>query len=122
MNRIVYHLTNDSEHQWATGCASCAYGIVSAPELTGACSLYMERIVLMTAGDIEFCECRAGKAHHAALLNRRQKLIEEARKDPRMAEQAARLSHVEIDLARHLLGAGRGVPSIRFESEQVATP
>lgn len=122
MNRVIYHLTTDSEHQWGTGCPSCAYGIVSAPELTGACSLYLERIVLMTAGDIQFCECQAGTRYHAALLNRRQILIEEARKDPRMAEQAARLSHVEIDIARHLLGNGRGVPTVRWESEQVPTP
>lgn len=105
----------DTSRHWGRGCARCKFGIVSAPQLTGACSLYLERVVLMTAGDIEFCECRAGKAHHAALLNRKQSLIEEARKDPRMAEQAARLSHPELDIAKHLLGAGRGVPSMRWE-------
>lgn len=103
--------------EWSHGCEHCSHGIVIAPEPSGACEFYLERIVQMRAGDIVFCECRAGLAYHAALRNRQQERIEEARKDPRMAEQAQRLTHPDIEIAAWRLRgkADAGIPSMHFE-------
>lgn len=107
--------------EWAAGCPNCTHGIVSAPELTGACSLHLERIVQHMAGDITYCTCQAGTRYRVYLLNRRQKLIEEARRDPRMAAQAARLSHPDLDIAAAHVGSSyRGLPSMRFEPQEAA--
>lgn len=105
--------------EWAHGCEHCQGGIILAPQPTRMVELHMERLVQAIADDITFCTCQAGTRYRVYLLNRRQILIEEARKDPRMAEQAARLSHPELDIARHYIyGAGRGVPSMHFEETQ----
>lgn len=90
----------DNGPEWAAGCPSCTYGIASAPELTGAVELHMERLVQHIAGDITYCTCQAGTRYKVYLLNRRQKLIEEARKDARMADAAKRLSHPDIQIAQ----------------------
>lgn len=84
----------------ARGCPSCNCGIVLAPELTGAAPLYLERLVQAIDGDITFCTCQAGKAYRVSLLNRRQKLIEEARQDTRMVESAREKTHPDIENAR----------------------
>lgn len=94
----IEHITSRGPG-WGYGCDKCKYGIVSAPELTGACEFYLERIVQVIANDIEFCTCRAGLAYKAAILNRKQQRIEEARRDPRMAAQANRLTHPDIEIA-----------------------
>lgn len=99
MNKLAAYLPVESKAHWANGCDQCKYGIVSAPELTGACEFYLERIVQHSAGDIEFCTCRADLAYKAAILNRKQQRIEEARRDPRMSAQAHRLTHPDIEIA-----------------------
>lgn len=85
---------------WSRGCPSCTCGIVLAPEITGAAPLYLERLVQAIDGDITFCTCEAGKAYRVSLLNRRQKLIEEARQDTRMVESAREKTHPDIENAR----------------------
>lgn len=112
---------------WARGCGNCNCGIVSAPDLTGACEFYLERMVqaIETKGAI-FCTCRAGQAYRANLLNRRQERIEEARKDPRMQEQARRQTHPEIEIAMVKVATLRAeiapVPTIRWTGEEPLAP
>lgn len=108
---------------WARGCENCECGITNAPDLTGACSFYLERIVqaLETKGAI-FCGCRAGLAARSNLLNKRQALIEEARKDPRMLVQAMAQTHPDIEHAKRKVDEARAmnVPTIHFEKEVMA--
>lgn len=118
--------------EWARGCDACTCGIVLAPELTGAAPLYLERLVQAIDGDITFCTCEAGKAYRVSLLNRRQKLIEEARQDSRMVESARGKTHPDIENARlamsvvlatrtptiHAAQAQR-VPTVHVEGEKV---
>lgn len=122
MNKLAPHLPHISPNHWAAGCDKCKYGIVSAPELTGACELYMERLVQAIAQEITFCECEAGKRARQFLLNRRQKLIEEARRDPRMAAQAMRLSHPDIEISTHNIAHSYAmrVPTIHLDTEPAA--
>lgn len=90
----------DNGPEWAAGCGKCNLGIVSAPPLTRACDLWLERLCQAIAGDVHFCDCEAGIRFRVSLLNRRQALIEEARKDGRMQEQARRLTHPDIEIAQ----------------------
>ncbi len=112
---------SDNGPEWAAGCDSCKYGIVLAPELTGACELYLERLVQAIAGDVTFCACQAGVRARANLLNRRQRLIGEARKDPRMSEQAQRLSHPDIDISAHAVRKTQAtnVPTVHADGQPV---
>lgn len=96
MKHISDYLPSDSVQHWAYGCSNCRCGIVAAGDLTGIAELHLERLVQALAKEIEFCDCLAGRCYRAYLLNRRQKLIEEARKDKRMHAEAARLTHPEI--------------------------
>lgn len=108
--------------EWADGCDNCTCGVVSAPELTGAAPLYLERMVQHLDKSITFCDCRAGRAYYASLGNRYRKLVEEARKDKRMAEWAARTSHPDIDSARQAVHAAYEAvkpPTVHFEEERV---
>lgn len=91
---------SDNGPAWARGCPKCEFGLISAPELTGACELHMERLCQAINKQLTFCDCQAGTRYRVFLLNRRQKLLEEARQDPRMQEQARRLSHPDIDVAQ----------------------
>lgn len=102
--------------EWAHGCPNCKMGITNAMPLTGAINLVMERIIQMDDGLIEFCECRAGKAYHAYLFNKKQELIEEARRNPLMTEQAQRRSHVDLDNARHAIYHMQPAPTIHGET------
>ncbi len=112
----------------AHGCASCSYGIVAAPEITGACEFYLERLAQALNGDITFCDCRAGTNYHANLLKRHRKFVEEARRDPRMVEQAKRGTHPDIEQAQVLMLERFGkmhhdkVPTIRFVEEPPRKP
>lgn len=118
MNKLAAHLPQVSSNHWAAGCALCNYGIVSAPELTGAVELHMERLVQHIAGDITYCTCQAGTRYKVYLMNRRQKLIEEARKDARMEAQAKRLTHPDIEIAMHNIGNSyRGMPTMHMAGE-----
>lgn len=101
--KLSAYLPTASDNHWASGCEHCHYGYVSAPELTGACSLHLERLVQAINKQLTFCECRAGQYGRKFLLDLRQKLIEEARKDPRMQEQARRLTHPDIEIAQSLV-------------------
>lgn len=110
---------SDNGPSWARGCPNCQHGIVSAPELTGACSLHLERLVQAVGKQLVFCECKAGQAYRVTLLNLRQGLIEEARKDPRMQEQAHRLTHPDIEVARAAVEAAyvmAPAPTIHYEA------
>lgn len=106
---------------WARGCKECKYGIVLAPEITGACELYLERLVQALDKQITFCECQAGTRYRDYLLSRRQFLLAEARNDYRMSAFAAKSTHPDIESARYAIlesyGAAKA-PSIRYvESE-----
>lgn len=48
------------EQAWANGCPSCTFGVTKVGTLTGAVSLYEERMVQAMRGEAEFCTCRAG--------------------------------------------------------------
>lgn len=107
---------------WASGCPSCHYGIVSAPDLTGAVSIYLERVVQMISKQIVFCECQAGTRQHSNLKNQRMKLIEEARRDPRMQDYAKRLTHPDIEGAERLITSSylmKPAPTMHLDKEPV---
>lgn len=97
---------------WAYGCGLCNNGIVLAPALTGAVVLHQERLVQSIKGQIIFCECDAGERYRAGLAQRRWKLVEAARRDPKLADYAARLTHPDIEHAEAALE--------RFYAEQPA--
>lgn len=100
MNRVADYLPKESVQHWAVGCDKCAYGLCIAPTLTGACALHLERLVQAIEGRIAFCECKAGEQCRVFLLNLRQRLIEESRRDKRWTEYALRASHPEIEWAQ----------------------
>lgn len=52
---------------WACGCGKCKFGIVASVPLTGAASLYLERLVQAQDGDLTFCACRAGHMQRQSL-------------------------------------------------------
>lgn len=124
MRNVKVSFPKSNENDWARGCDKCKFGIVSAPELTGAASLYLERMVQAIDGDLHFCDCRAGTRYRASLLNRRQMLIEEARRDPRMVEYAKDRTHPDIEATRLAMMEGYGkmhrVPTMHFEAQQEA--
>lgn len=91
------------DNSWAEGCGSCNYGILSAPALTGAIEFYLERIAQWREGEIEFCTCRAGQCYEVSLKNREQKLFEDARRDPQMANYSSRGTHPDLESARFLI-------------------
>jgi len=103
------------ENAWAMGCEQCSYGFSYAPPLTNKLEVYMQRMVQMIDEELEFCTCKAGTRYRAHLLNVRQRFLEEARKDHRMAEYAKRQSHPEIERARRLLRDATPEPTIHYE-------
>jgi hypothetical protein len=116
---------NIESNPWAAGCPQCTYGIVSAPELTRACELYLERLVQAIDGDITFCTCQAGQVYRVYLLNRRQALIEEARRLPLMADFVKHKSHPDIEQAQRAITASYGMykaPPIRFVDTEAPVP
>lgn len=120
--KLSAYLPQASDNQWASGCPNCHFGVVSAPERTGAVSLYLERVVQMIGKQIVFCDCQAGTRLHANLKNQRQKLIEEARKDPRMQDYAKRLTHPDIEGAERLVTESylmRPAPTMHMDKEPV---
>lgn len=116
-------LPKSNENEWAAGCPQCSYGLVSPPERSGACELYLERLVQAIDGDLHFCDCRAGTRYRANLLNRFEFLKREAKKDARMASFAERGSHPDIEAARRAMQSGYTyvkAPPIRFV--ELSTP
>lgn len=106
----------DSGPSWARGCSSCKYGIVSAPEVTGACELYLERLVQAIDGDIEFCTCQAGIRNRSFLANRFLFLKDEVKKRANLSAFIGRNTHPDIETARMAIQARQGTeaPPIRF--------
>lgn len=113
-----------TDNSWANGCSKCAYGIVEAPELTGACELYLERLAQAINGDIIFCECVAGKNYRAFLLNRHKFLLSEARSKPNLAWFAERKTHPDIESALRVMSESYvKAPPIRWDgAESIAPP
>jgi hypothetical protein len=99
MNPVSDYLPTDNAEHWAVGCDKCKFGIAIAPELTRSCPLHLERLAQFIKSEIVFCDCQAGSRYKVYLLNLKQRLIEEARKDPRMIVWAAKSSHPEIEWA-----------------------
>jgi hypothetical protein len=118
MKRVKDVYPESHENDWARGCASCKFGIVSAPELTGAATLYLERMVQAIDGDIEFCKCRAGTSYRSSLLNRYEAMKDAAKRDGRMADAARRGTHPDIEATRAGMAATFGkmarVPTMRY--------
>lgn len=126
MNGLGAYLPKESTQHWANGCEKCNRGIVSAPELTGACETYLERLVQAVDGDITFCECKAGIRYRVFLLNRYRFLVEEAKRDERMKVFAAKKSHPDIEAARNSIAQSYGMlkaPPIHWvNADGVETP
>ena len=59
---------------WAKGCGKCSFGIVYAPPLRDIphLSLFDQRLIQFRAGDIEFCDCAAGKGYATMLAAKDQ--------------------------------------------------
>lgn len=105
----------DNGPAWARGCPSCTCGIVAAPELTGAAAVYLERLVQAIDGDITFCTCHAGKSYRVSLLNRRQRIIEQERRDSQ--RKSAIFVGSQIDVARAAIHAAQAerTPTMHLE-------
>jgi hypothetical protein len=107
--------------EWAKGCERCEYGITNAPDLTGAVSVSMERMVqaIESNGRI-FCTCRAGVAARSNLKNRKQRLIEEAKTMP-LAREHGYNSAPDIEIAKQLIDKARAksVPTMHYEGARV---
>lgn len=117
MKRVKAQYPASNDNDWARGCPDCKFGIVSAPELTGACELYLERLIQALDKQVEFCKCKAGTRQRSYLLNRRQMLIEEARTHPLMQQYAQQLTHPDIEIARHAIMHSyemAKVPTVRY--------
>lgn len=114
----------ESVPAWARGCEKCKCGIVEAPELTGAVSLYLERLVQAIDGDLHFCTCQAGVRYRVSLLNRFEALKDEAKRDKRMTDAAQRRTHPDVEAARHVIHEScsrtASVPTIHYESESAS--
>lgn len=112
---------NDTE--WANGCKKCKYGIVSAPALTGATELYLERLAQFINGDIQFCDCQAGSRYRVYLMNRNQFLVEEARQKTNLSFYAAKGSHPDIEQALNAVqGEYFKAPPIHWEDDDKPVP
>lgn len=125
MQVLGVYLPVDSTQRWASGCEKCKIGIVCAPELTGACELYLERLVQAIDGDITFCDCQAGARYRVYLLNRFQFLKEEARKDGRMTVFVENKSHPDIEAARRAMNSSYEMlkpPPIRWVDKDIVPP
>ena len=109
----------DFAPDWAKGCARCRNGIVLAPELTGAASLYLERLVQAIDGDITFCTCQAGQRYRVSLNNRRLEINRQAKQDA-LGATAIAVGN-QIDVARHAIHAAQAqrVPTVHVEGEKV---
>ena len=107
----------ESVPAWANGCEACKCGIISAPELTGAASFYLERLVQAVDGDIVFCTCQAGQRYRTSLSTRFKQLIAEAKADKSATKYAAAKTHVDIESARYAMSKIRGarVPTMHYE-------
>lgn len=105
----------DNGPTWARGCPACTCGIVSAPELTGASSLYLERLVQAIDGDITFCVCQAGQSYRVSLLNRRQEIIEQARRDAKATAIVGTSNPIDIARAAIQTAQAQRVPTMRLE-------
>ena len=116
---------------WAKGCTSCQFGIVAAPDLTHAASLYMERLVQAIDGDIVFCTCQAGQRYRVSLLNRNRVITQQDKIDERIIthkvagseqtltpENTLRIDS-PIAIARQAINAARtlNVPTIHMTGE-----
>ncbi len=106
----------DNGPSWARGCPNCSHGIAAAPELTGACELYLERLVQACDGDITFCTCQAGIRYRVFLRNRFLFLTDEVKKKPSLSAFIGRNTHPDIESARIAIQANQGAktPPIRF--------
>lgn len=102
---------------WANGCDQCKAGIVSSPALTGACELYLERLVQAIDGDIHFCDCKAGIRYRVFLKNRLLFLRAEAKQHKQMGGYAERGSHPDIENARKAIQSSAAyvkAPTVRW--------
>lgn len=125
MKRISEHLPVNTGNHWGRGCKECKYGLVNAPELTGACEVYLERLVQAIDGDLQFCTCQAGTRYRVFLANRFLFLKAEAKRDSRMASFVALNSHPDIESARRAMGSSYGMakmPTIRWTGEEPLAP
>lgn len=125
MKRISEHLPVTTGSHWGRGCKECKCGLVGAPELTGACEVYLERLVQAIDGDLEFCACQAGTRYRAFLANRFLFLKGEAKRDRRMAQFVAQNSHPDIESARRAMDGSYGMlkmPTIRWAGEEPLAP
>lgn len=106
---------NGPDH--AAGCPLCKFGIVSAPELSGAVPLYLERLVQAIDHNLTFCGCQAGKHYRIALANRRLEIIEQMKQAMRGKVKVDN----PIDVARILiqLEQAKRVPTIHAAGEAV---
>jgi hypothetical protein len=112
-------ITTPAAPHWAYGCEHCKYGIKSAPALTGACEIYLERLVQAIERTLVFCECTAGQKYRSYLLHTRARLIREAQHAKNMGDYGKRNTHPEIEWAQaRMLGGfemATSVPTIHFE-------
>lgn len=92
------------EQTWANGCPSCTFGVTAQGTLTGAVSLYEERMVQAMRGEAKFCTCRAG--HMARQYARK---VYSA-----MTDDGRRLACEKVDAALTEIAAKAAAPTMRY--------
>jgi hypothetical protein len=86
--------------EWASGCSKCKHGIISAPPLTNACTIHMERLIQHIDGAVVYCNCRAGDCADRLMQRRWANYLIDARTDADQAEYAKNDTHLEIEIFR----------------------
>lgn len=126
MKKVAEYVSGPFGNDWARGCPKCKFGIVSAPEFTGACERYLERLVQAVDGDITFCDCQAGTRYRVYLANRFLLLMDEVKKKGNLAKWIGRKTHPDIETAREAMHRGYSYakpPTMRFvDKAQVPEP
>lgn len=86
---------------WAYGCESCRYGLVNAPDVTGAVPIYEERTMHAADGLITFCNCQAGHMYRQHLRRWYSRMTDEYR-----------------EYLRGVMAAHVTTPTMRYEGTQ----
>jgi hypothetical protein len=105
--------------EWAHGCAGCVCGLVDPPPLPNLGRGYgipLERLGQYKLSMFTTCECRAGQARKAGLLNLERKYIEEAKRHPMMQEFAKDGTHPDIVSVMNLIVMEMPAPTIHMDT------
>lgn len=87
----------DGAPHWATGCESCQFGVVAAPEIVRVLNVSEGRAIQMDEGLIEFCECRAAHMYRQYLRRVLGGMSMETRRNMREFVLAANIPTIHLE-------------------------